>query len=95
MPPLGQLGNLGRNTLRGPGIQEFDFSLFKNQPLWGERLKAQLRAEFFNILNHSNVQAQTTTLFNKQGALLSTAGLLLPPSATTSRQIQFGLKLIF
>ena len=36
-PKSGQLGNLGRNTLRSPGLNDFDFSVFKNQNLWGER----------------------------------------------------------
>ena len=94
-PALGQLGNLGRNTLRGPSLQQFDFSLFKNQPLWGEKLRMQFRVETFNLLNHSNLQAQTTTLFNRTGALISTAGLLAPPTATSSRQIQFGMKFIW
>ena len=34
-PALGQLGNLGRNTLRSPDLQEFDFSVFKNHNLIG------------------------------------------------------------
>jgi len=93
-PLLGQLGNLGRNALSGPAVYEFDFSTFKNQAL-GERLKMQFRAEIFNIINHANLQAQTTTVFNKAGALISTAGLLGSPTATSSRQIQFGVKFIW
>jgi Carboxypeptidase regulatory-like domain/TonB dependent receptor-like, beta-barrel len=94
-PATGVLGNLGRNTLRGPALADFDFSVYKNHDLLQEKLKVQFRAEFFNLFNHPNLQAQTTTLFNNKGALITTAGTLLPPTATSSRQIQFGLKLTF
>ncbi|HZP02371.1 MAG TPA: carboxypeptidase regulatory-like domain-containing protein [Terriglobia bacterium] len=47
------LGNVGRNALRGPGFFQWDFSLAKNIPI-REALKVQLRADFFNILNHPN-----------------------------------------
>jgi hypothetical protein len=52
-PPLGQFGNLGRNTFPDSGFKNFDFSIAKNWHL-GERLRAQFRAEFFNIFNHAN-----------------------------------------
>ena len=46
-------GNLGRNSLKGPSFKEFNFSVFKDTNL-GEHVNLQLRAEFFNILNHPN-----------------------------------------
>jgi len=46
-------GNLGRNTLIGPGVATFDFSLFKNTALT-EGVNLQFRAEFFNIFNRAN-----------------------------------------
>ncbi len=52
-PPLGQFGNMGRNTFPDSGFKNFDFSVAKNWH-FGERLRAQFRAEFFNILNHPN-----------------------------------------
>jgi hypothetical protein len=48
------IGNLGRNAFVGPSFRAWDFSLVKNTPLFGERLNMQLRADFFNILNHPN-----------------------------------------
>ncbi len=48
------IGNLGRNAFVGSSFRAWDFSLVKNTPLFGERLNMQLRADFFNILNHPN-----------------------------------------
>ncbi len=94
-PAPGVLGNLGRNTLRMPVFRDLDFSVFKNQNLWGEKLKAQFRVEMFNILNNTNLTAQTQTIFDGTGKLVSTVGTPLAPTANTSRQIQFGLRLLF
>jgi hypothetical protein len=52
-PPLGQFGNMGRNMFQDTGFKNFDFSLAKNFH-FGEQRRLQLRAEFFNILNHPN-----------------------------------------
>jgi len=52
-PPLGQFGNMGRNMFQDTGFKNFDFSLAKNFH-FGEAMRLQLRAEFFNILNHPN-----------------------------------------
>ncbi len=46
-------GNLGRNALRGPSFKEWNFSVFKTTSIT-ERVELQLRAEFFNLLNHPN-----------------------------------------
>lgn len=94
-PIAGQLGNLGRNTLRGPGLVDFDLSLFKNVAFSAERFKLQFRAEVFNILNRPNFGVQTTAIFNGQGNIVSNSGVLLPPTLTTSRQIQLGVKFLW
>jgi hypothetical protein len=52
-PGYGQFGTMGRNIFPDSGFRNLDFSLAKNWHL-GERVKAQFRAEFFNILNHPN-----------------------------------------
>jgi hypothetical protein len=49
----GNYGTLGRNAFRGPGRVNFDIALAKTTNLIGERVKAEFRAEFFNILNHA------------------------------------------
>jgi hypothetical protein len=94
-PALGQLGNLGRNTLHMPTFRDLDFSVFKNQNVWGEKLKAQLRIEMFNVLNNTNLQAQLRSIFDGAGNILPTLEPPAFPTVNTSRQIQFGLRLVF
>ena len=94
--PLGTFGNLGRNTLTGPGIAEVDFSVVKNFPV-RESMNLQFRAEAFNLANHPNFQAPslaTLEIFSLAGQLSPTAGQLTS-TTTSSRQIQFALKLVF
>ncbi len=103
-PAYGTVGNLGRDTLVGPGYADWDLSLAKVTPI-GERVKAQFRAEFFNVLNHTNLQTPNEVVFSSgptQGnaAAQTTATVASPTAgvvtaAATSRQIQLGLKLIF
>jgi len=52
-PPLGSFGTMRRNIFPDSGFRNVDFSLAKNWHL-GERVRAQFRAEFFNIFNHPN-----------------------------------------
>jgi hypothetical protein len=104
-PPAGMtfcqnlVGNAGRNRFYGPGLKTVDFSAFKNIRLM-ERLKLQFRAEFFNILNHPNLAGPNflndanNSIFEAAGAAIKTAGQIASTS-TPSRQIQFGLKLIW
>ena len=94
-PALGQLGNLGRNTLTMPVFRDLDFSIFKNQNVWGERVKAQFRVEMFNVLNNTNLQAQLRQIFDSAGNLTSGFGTPAAPTVNTSRQIQFGLRFLF
>ena len=91
-PALGQLGNLGRNTLRGPGLQEYDFSILKNWSI-RERFRLQFRAEAFNLLNKANFQAPKTKIFDGSGNVISSGLQLTSPTQTSEREIQFGLKL--
>ena len=56
-----------------------------------ERLNLQFRAEFFNILNHANFNTPNAVMFTPSGTS-PTAGIITSTS-TTSRQIQFALKL--
>jgi hypothetical protein len=104
-PPLGQFGNMGRNTFPDTGFRNVDFSVAKNWH-FGERLRAQFRAEFFNIFNHPNFAVPTNTT-GPNGAGGNGDAIFLGPTApaanagqifstvSSSRQIQFGLRLSF
>jgi hypothetical protein len=92
LPAAGTYGNLGRGVFTGPGLADLDVSLFKNTVL-SERTSLQFRAEFFNVLNHPNLGTPNATVFSS-GAINASAGLITT-LATTPRQIQFGMKLIF
>jgi carboxypeptidase family protein len=92
LPTVGTYGNLGRGTLSGPGLATVDLSLFKNTAL-SERVNLQFRAEIFNLLNRANFGTPNPIVF-ANNVISSSAGLVTG-TATTSRQIQFGLKLIF
>ncbi|MBZ5645093.1 MAG: TonB-dependent receptor [Acidobacteriia bacterium] len=91
-------GNLGRNALVGPGLSKLDFSVFKNNYVKriSESFNAQFRAEFFNILNRANFASPTDNLaaFDQSGQPISSVGLITT-TQTTSRQIQFALKIIW
>ncbi|MGH9400860.1 MAG: carboxypeptidase regulatory-like domain-containing protein [Terriglobia bacterium] len=60
-PAFGFYGNLGRNVVRGPGLGEWDMSFYKTFAL-GERANFQMRFEFFNIFNHTNFNAVSSSL---------------------------------
>lgn len=60
-PPFGTFGDLGRDAIYGPGFGNWDFSIAKSTQLT-ERLNLQLRAEFFNILNHPNFALPAHTI---------------------------------
>jgi hypothetical protein len=100
LPAFGTYGNLGRATLTGPGLATLDLSLIKTTAI-SEKASLQFRAELFNLLNHANfgppnaiVFTNGTTTASTTPAISPTAGLITA-TATTSRQIQLGLKLIF
>jgi len=92
LPASGTYGDLGRGTYTGPGLLALDLSLVKNIAI-AERTRLQLRSEFFNIMNHTNLGTPNAIVFSG-GAISPSAGLITA-TATTGRQIQFGLKVIF
>ncbi len=91
-PNSGFYGDLGRDTLIGPALATWDFSVLKDIPIH-ERVRLQFRAEFFNILNHTNFNTPNAVTFTPTG-VSPTAGVITS-TATTSRQIQFALKLLW
>ena len=94
LPPLGTFGNLAKNAVIGPGLADFDFAMRKQFNLT-ERTNLQFRAEAFNLFNHPNFGNMSTPIFaGSTGAINGSAGRIID-TATTSRQIQFALRLAF
>ena len=94
-PNPGSFGDVGRNTIQGPGDRVWDFSLFKFFKLT-ERSNLEFRAEFFNVLNHTNF------LFAKPGPQNGNPATVLgdPHFGTLTasrdpRQIQLAMKFSF
>ncbi len=83
--PSKPFGNAGRNSVRGIGTQQMDLGVHKNFQLPREDMKLQFRAEFFNVMNHTNFSAPNT---DRASAAFGTIRGTQPP-----RQIQFALKL--
>jgi|SRR5580692_6788935 hypothetical protein len=93
-PLPGTHGNVGRNILQAPGLTETDLSVTKLFS-FSERLRLQFRTEVFNLFNHTNFNAPNPVVYaSATGGPSPTAGVITATS-TTSRQIQFGLKLLW
>jgi hypothetical protein len=85
-PGAGNFGDLGRNTVIGPGMFDLDLVLQKNISIM-ERVKLQIRAEFFNTLNHSN--------YSVVDRIFADPSFGAVQSQLDPRQLQFGIKAIF
>ena len=96
LPIPGTFGNVSRGSLRGPGLVDVDTSLFKKFRI-SERWNLQLRAEAFNIFNHSNFSLANPVVFegNSSSYSYSSSAGSITQSATSSRQLQLALKLLF
>ena len=88
-----RFGNLGRNVIIGPGFNNVDFSVLKNTKL-NEEVTLQFRAEVFDVFNHPS--------FGQPGRVVGTPGIgritntrFPTGDSGSSRQLQFGLKLMF
>jgi Carboxypeptidase regulatory-like domain len=94
----GFAGKVGRDTYIGPDLVTWDFSVLKDTRI-RERLSLQFRAEIFNLLDRANFNTPNLIVFTPPTAtnptgLSGTAGAITSTS-TTSRQVQFGLKLLW
>jgi hypothetical protein len=89
-PAARTIGNLGRNTLIGPGLATVNLGLTKNVPLTGQA-RMQFRLEGFNILNRVNLGAPALSVFNNRGVPTASAGFI-GSTSTAARQIQLGLR---
>jgi hypothetical protein len=109
-PPIGEPGNVAMNSIFGPNSMTFDGSLVKNTRI-SERYNVQFRAEFFNLFNRPNFRnpGQPAVPVFTQAPTLTPACATTPSACsivngtagqinltnTTSRQVQFGLKILF
>jgi len=89
----GTFGNLGRTAVDGPGAATLDFAIHKGFSV-GETTNIQFRAEFFNIFNRSNFGTPEIGALSGGGTPQPDFGLVTN-TATTSRQIQLALKILF
>jgi Carboxypeptidase regulatory-like domain/TonB dependent receptor len=88
-PAPGTYGNLGRNTIIGPGLQDVDASLEKIfKPI--ERVNVQFRAEVFNLLGHANFYLPGYNVFSGSAGVVTK--LISYPGG---REMQLGLKVLF
>jgi hypothetical protein len=97
LPAAGTFGNLQRDFLSGPGTVDVDYAVMKETTI-KEQTRLQFRAEFFNLLNHPNFALPLAGAFaqtpNGGGVPNPTFGKITA-TTTSSRQIQFALKLLF
>ena len=93
LQPTGTLGNSGRDIGTSPSYSTLDINLAKDTRIT-EATSLQFRAEFFNILNHTNFSYPTLGAFSSSGTPNPNAGTITS-IVGTSRQIQFALKLLF
>lgn len=89
--PTGTNGNIGRNSLRGPGINNFDIDLYKDTHL-NERMFFQLRIEFYNVMNHTQFTSANGGIDNGFGDGASFGEVF---SAAAPRLIQLAAKFYF
>lgn len=93
-------GNMPRNYLRGPAINQLNMSLFKNTKI-GERVRLQLRAEAFNVLNHPNPGYGVNANGYLPSITLNNAGVTgggfaeFKDITLARRVLQFGIRLMF
>jgi hypothetical protein len=80
-PGYSQEGNLGRNSLVGPGFWNADLSLAKSVR-FGERTKLQFRADFFNVFNHANL-GSPYTLASVGSSSCAVGGFTIVPCGTS------------
>jgi hypothetical protein len=90
----GTYGNVGRNALEGPSLKQFDLVLAKRWSL-SERVNLQFRSDFFNLFNHTNLNTPNPVVYAAATEEPSPTAGVITSTATTSRQVQLGLKLLW
>jgi hypothetical protein len=102
LPAKGTMGNGGRSYLRGPGINNWDLSFFKNFPI-REPFRLEFRCEMYNAFNHTQFTAMDATArFDATGKQVSTTlGQFTSTTGSAAgslgsqRSMQLAVKLVF
>ena len=92
LPEPGYYGNVGRNTIFGPGLATLDMLIGRDFQFG--RAKLELRLEGFNVLNRANFGLPRNLIFNAQGQIPGSVGSITT-TTTSARQIQLGIKAVF
>jgi hypothetical protein len=90
----GSPSNLTRNSFFGPGVNNWNASLLKDQSIT-ERVKLQLRFEFYNLFNRVQFAQPDNLIYDRGTFGYSSAQIGQPDATTGARQIQFAMKLLF
>jgi hypothetical protein len=94
-PAKGDWGNAAKDIVRGPGINNWDISLFKNFALWSERKTLQFRCEMYNAFNHTQYSSvDTTARFDTAGNQVN-ARFGQVTATRSPRVVQFSLSFRF
>lgn len=88
LEPLGTDGNVGRDSIYGPGLFNVDFSVMKRTRVT-EKLDSEFRAEIFNLFDRANFGLPNPAVFT------GPTGGQITTLATSPRQIQFAVRLLF
>jgi hypothetical protein len=86
-PAAFTFGNVGRNSVYGPGLQTLDLAIYRGFSLT-ERARLEIRGEFFNALNHTNLGTPNRFVNTPQFGTITEA-------ATPGREIQLGARISF
>ena len=92
-PPV-SLGNLGKNTMTGPGVNNWDLSLYKDMR-FSERVTGQFRIETYNTFNHTQFSAVDQTLRFDPAGKQANPLFDLPTTARPARRLALGIRLRF
>ncbi len=94
--PAGTFGNVAKGSFRGPNYADWDASVARKFPIT-ERTSLMFRAEYFNLLNHTNLGDPATGLGSTFGRTTSTSPQNVSPATVVNdpRIAQFSLKLLF
>jgi hypothetical protein len=96
VPAVGTYGNAPRDVFRGPGVNNFDVSIFKNIPLFHERARFQLRFEAYNTFNHTQFSGvNTSAIFNTATGQQTNAAFGSVTSARPARVGQVSARFSF